>query len=103
VTRKITIFLSLITIAVGAWLVDKEHSVAAVCSTTAGTGLGLGAKCMSEVSTYFIGFALVAGGLIIFMLALLLMTKRDVSLYRKQKATISKLHREEAERRRDAA
>jgi hypothetical protein len=103
VTRRITIFLSLATIAVGAWLVDKEHGVASACSTTAATGIGLGAKCMNAVSSYFIGFALVGGGLIIFMLAILLMTKRDTTLYRKQKATISRINREQAERRRDAA
>ena len=43
------------------------------------------------VSSYFIGFALVGGGLIIFMLAILLMAKRDTTLYRKQKATISRM------------
>jgi hypothetical protein len=37
------------------------------------------------------------------MLAFLLMAKRDNAIYQKQKATISKLHREEAERRRNAA
>jgi hypothetical protein len=58
---------------------------------------------MNAVSSYFIGFALVGGGLIIFMLAILLMTKRDNTLYRKQKATISRINREQAERRRDAA
>jgi hypothetical protein len=103
VTRKVTIFLSLVTIAVGAWLISKEHSVASVCSATAATGVGIGAKCMSAVSSYFIGFALVGGGFVIFMLAFLLMAKRDNAIYQKQKATISKLHREEAERRRNAA
>lgn len=58
---------------------------------------------MSAVSSYFIGFALVGGGFVIFMLAFLLMAKRDNAIYQKQKATISKLHREEAERRRNAA
>jgi Flp pilus assembly protein protease CpaA len=58
---------------------------------------------MSAVSSYFIGFALVGGGFIIFMLALLLMTRRDKTIYQKRKATISRLHREEAERRRRAA
>jgi hypothetical protein len=58
---------------------------------------------MSAVSSYFIGFALVGGGFVIFMLAFLLMTKRDKTNYQKQKATISKLHREEVERRRNAA
>jgi len=41
------------------------------------------------------------GGFVIFMLAFLLMTKRDKTNYQKQKATISKLHREEVERRRN--
>ena len=102
-SRKVTISLSLLTIAVGAWLISKEHSVASVCSTTAATGVGLGAQCMSAVSSYFIGFALVGGGLVIFMLAFLLMTKRDNTTYQRQKATISELHREDAERRRNAA
>jgi UPF0716 family protein affecting phage T7 exclusion len=103
VTRRITIFLSLVTIAVGAWLISTEHGIASVCSANTATGLGIGAKCVSAVSSYFIGFALVAGGFVIFTLAFLLMAKRDKTIYRRQKATISRLHREEDERRRNAA
>jgi UPF0716 family protein affecting phage T7 exclusion len=103
VTRRITIFLSLVTIAVGGWLVSKEQSVGFVCRATSAPGIGISAKCVSAVSSYFIGVALVGGGFITFMVALLVITKRDPTNYKKQKATISRLHREEAERRRNAA
>jgi hypothetical protein len=102
VTRRVTIFLSLVFVAVGAWLIISERGIASACSTTA-TGIGIGAKCVSAVSTYFIGISLVSSGLIIFILAFLLLAKREDTLYRKQKATISKLQREEAGRRRKAA
>lgn len=104
-TRKVTIFLSLVAVVVGVWLVSTEHSIAMVCSTTprTGSGIGIGDKCVSAVSTYFIGVALMSAGVVIVILALLLLEKRDITSYRKQKTTISKLHREEAERRRKAA
>jgi ABC-type proline/glycine betaine transport system permease subunit len=90
--------------AVGSWLIAKEHSLATVCSTTAATGVGLGAQCMNAVSSYFIGFALIAGGLVILMLAVFLMSKReDQRRWRKEKAAVIKLRHEEADKLRKAA
>jgi ABC-type proline/glycine betaine transport system permease subunit len=104
VTRRVTIFLSLATIAVGSWLIAKEHSMSAVCSSIAATGVGLGYRCMNAVASYFMGFALIAGGLLILMLAVFLMSKReDHRRWRKEKAAVIKLRHEEADKLRKAA
>lgn len=103
-TRRVVIFLSLATMAVGSWLIAKEHSLAGVCSTTAATGVGLGAQCMNAVSSYFIGFALITGGLLILMLSVFLMSKReDQRRFRRQNAAVLKLRHEEEDKLRKAA
>jgi hypothetical protein len=90
--------------AVGSWLIAKEHSLAGVCSTTAATGVGLGAQCMNAVSSYFIGFALITGGLLILMLSVFLMSRReDQRHFRRQNAAVLKLRHEEADKLRKAA
>jgi hypothetical protein len=104
VTRRVTIFLSLATIAVGSWLIAKEHGMSAVCSSIAAAGVGLGSRCMNAMSFYFIGFALMAGGLIILMLAVFFMSKHeDHRRWRKEKAAVIKLRHEEADKLRKAA
>jgi hypothetical protein len=104
VTRRVTIFLSLATIAVGSWLIAKEHSMSTVCSSIASAGVGLGSGCMKVMTSYFIGFALLGGGLIILMLAVLFMSKHeDRRRWRKERAAVIKLRHKEADKLRKAA
>jgi hypothetical protein len=103
--RKIAVALSVATMAVGTWLITKEHSLSSVCTTkTSSTSIGgLSTGCMSAISSYFVGFALLAFGLIVLTLAIVLMTKRNrIEHWRKRNAVISTLKREN-ESYRDAA
>jgi hypothetical protein len=103
--KKIAIGLSLTSMVVGTWLITKEHSLSTVCTTkTSSTTIGgLSTGCMSAITSYFIGFALVAGGLIVLILAIVLMNKRNrIDHWRKRNAVISTLQRKD-ESYRDAA
>jgi hypothetical protein len=103
-TRRVIVFLSLATIAVGSWLIAKEHTMSAVCSTIAASGVGLGSKCMTAMSSYFIGFALLGGGLVVLMLAVFFMSKHeDHRRWRKERAAVITLRQKEAKKIRKAA
>jgi hypothetical protein len=79
VIRKITIVIALAAVAVGAVLITRAHSVTTACSSNGSplTGAGLSSNCMNMVSFYFLGFALAIGGLVIMMLALFAMGRRE--------------------------
>jgi hypothetical protein len=104
-TRRIAIFLCLASISVGTWLLVKEHSLVSVCrSTTGTTGVGLNARCLSAVSSYFIGFALVTAGVLFLVTAVFVMSRRrDSMVWRKQNAAVTKLRHQEEKKLRDAA
>ncbi len=71
--------LSLALAGVGVYVIANVHHVENVCSNNASplTGAGLGVNCENVVSFYFIGFAIIIAGLIIFMLALITRSKRE--------------------------
>jgi hypothetical protein len=103
-TRSVTIFLSLATIAVGSWLIATEHTMSSVCSTIAATGVGLSSQCVTAMTSYFMGFALLGGGLVILMLAGLFMSKHeDRRRWRNERASVIKMRHKEADKSRKAA
>jgi hypothetical protein len=103
--KRIVVVLSVFSIVVGTWLITKEHGVSSACTTkSSSTSIGgLSTGCMSAITSYFIGFGLVAGGLIVLILAIVLMNKRNrMDQWRKRNAVISTLQRKD-ESYRDAA
>ena len=104
-TRRVTMFLCLAAISVGTWLLLKDHSLVLVCRSTIGTtGVGLNARCLSAVSSYFMGFALVAFGVLFLMMAVFVMSRRrDSIVWRKQNAAVIRLRHQEEKKLRDAA
>lgn len=77
--RKIAILLSLLSLAVGIWLLVRGHDLGTACSLQSNgtTGAGVSTDCMNRVTFYFLGFALTIGGLMALMLSLLAMAKRN--------------------------
>jgi hypothetical protein len=103
--RRIAVALGLGVAGVGIWLITKEHGLGSACNPGASSSSigGLNSSCMSAISSYFIGFAMVSSGLIIFALAIFLMTKsHHAERGQSQQTPISTLHRED-ESFRDAA
>jgi len=97
------ISLGVVVVAVGIWLITRVDAVNNACSVNASpsTGAGVSPNCMNMVSMYFLGFALIIGGLVFLLLALLAMAKRvrDVdhpvaptSVTPRSRATDTKLH-----------
>lgn len=77
--RKITFALSVATLLVGVWLIASVHSLNATCKVLPPdyTGTQAAGDCARVVSSYFMGFALAVGGLIILILALFHVVRRD--------------------------
>jgi hypothetical protein len=103
--KRVVQALSLTSIVVGTWLITKGHGLSSACSpkSSATSVGGMSTGCVSAVNSYFIGFALVAGGLIVLILAIVLMNKRNrMDHWRKRNAVISTLQRKD-ESYRDAA
>ena len=77
--RRITFLLSLATIGVGIWVILRVGPTNAACDTTLSFNAGNGASvnCMNVVSSYFMGYALTIGGLLILALALWGMSKHE--------------------------
>jgi hypothetical protein len=106
VIRRITVLLGLATLSVGVWLITRAHEVTTACSSNASplTGAGLSLNCMNMVSFYFLGFALAVGGLVIMMLALFAMVKREHRARRSYVApAVHHLHDRDAGTLRDVA
>jgi Ca2+-dependent lipid-binding protein len=103
--RRVTIFLCLASIAVGTWLLFKEHSLVLVCKSAVGTtGFGLNANCLSAVTSYFMGFALMTFGVLFLVMAVFVMARRqDSIIWRNQNAAVTRLRHEEEKKLRDAA
>ncbi len=61
------------------YLIARVHHVENVCSHNASplTGAGIGTNCENMVSFYYIGFAIILAGFIIFLLALISRSKRE--------------------------
>jgi hypothetical protein len=103
--QRIVVVLSLTSIVAGTWLITREHNLSSACITKTSSASigGLSNGCMSAITSYFIGFALVAGGLIILIVALVLLNKRNqMDHWRKRNAVIATLQRKD-ESYRDAA
>jgi len=79
VIRRIFIILSVATASVGIWLITRTHELDVVCNADSSsyTGAGVSVNCMNIVSSYFLGFALAVGGMIVFLLSVLAMAKHD--------------------------
>jgi len=78
VIRRTTFVLSLTTVGVGIWLITRVGPLNAACNSNAPTaGFGASTDCMNIVSSYFIGYALTIGGLVILALALMSISHRN--------------------------
>ena len=77
--RRLVLVFSLALAGVGVYLISRVHQTENVCSHNASplTGAGVGANCMNMVSFYYIGFAIVLAGFIIFVLALISRSKAE--------------------------
>ena len=98
--RGATILLSLAALAalaVGIWVITRVHTLDAVCAVKTNSLAGASTSCINQVSFYFVGFALTAGGLITLMLALLMMVKRDrrVRSSEQQSVVLKQVHHED--------
>lgn len=104
-SRRVAISLCLASICVGTWLLLKEHSSVLVCKSTVGTtGFGLNARCLSAVTSFFMGFALVTFGALFLAIAVFVMSRRQDSIvWRQQHAEVTRLRQQEEKKLRDAA
>ncbi len=104
--RKAAIILSLATIGVGVWLLSRVHAINDACSSIASplTGSGLRIDCQNMVSYYYIGFALLLGGLLVLGLTLFAVAQRQRELRaRRESAEVARLRLQEKTSMRDAA
>ncbi|HVA53261.1 MAG TPA: hypothetical protein VNF05_07080 [Acidimicrobiales bacterium] len=76
--RKTFLMLALATLSVGIWTLVRSAPSNAACTTLASpvTGTGVSAQCSDLLSSYFLGYALIVGGLVTALLALVSMSKR---------------------------
>ena len=98
--RKITFILSLATMSVGLWLITRVGPLNATCNADAhaDTAFGTSTACMDIVSSYFLGYALTIGGMLIFMLSLFsLVTRNKKYGKRKNQLTIPKNHQHQVD------
>jgi UPF0716 family protein affecting phage T7 exclusion len=104
VVRRLTLALSLATVAVGVWLIVREHGPNNACQILSSplTGTGVGLNCQSVLALYFLGFVLVIGGLLITALALVAMVRSDRAARREQ-AVVAQRRIEARRGLRDAA
>jgi hypothetical protein len=104
--RKMTLVLSLATEGVGVFLIVREQAVNAPCNphSSPTTGTGISINCEKVMSFYFLDQAMIVGGLMITLLALFVLAKRD-SEARELRAVrkIYRLHQREEETHRKAA
>jgi hydrogenase/urease accessory protein HupE len=104
--RRVSIGLSLATLAVGIWLLTRVHHVTSVCSGTVSltTGQGLNPNCMNMAAVYFLGFALTIMSLVVLAIALISMAKKErYDRRRISRRAITTMQRRESERLRDVA
>jgi hypothetical protein len=78
VLRNIIVVISLAVTGAGGWILSRVHSVVSACSGIGSplTGIGLKTGCESSLSLYFLGFAFITCGLVIFSLAMFAMKRR---------------------------
>jgi hypothetical protein len=67
------------TVGVGIFLIAREQAVSASCNSLSSptTGTGISVNCENVMSFYFLGYAMIVGGLMITLLALFVLAKRD--------------------------
>lgn len=75
--RKAFFFLGLATISAGLWLLLQTAPANAACGALSSplTDTGVSPKCQNLLSSYSMGYALVIGGLMTMLLALVSMAK----------------------------
>jgi hypothetical protein len=102
--KRATIFLSLVALGVGLWLIAREPSLISACQVNLSSGVGTNSACDKMISTTFMGVTLMIGGLMFFTVAMLRMENRvSVKRSRHESAEISSLRPIEDEGLRDAA
>lgn len=77
--RRIIIFVGLAIMGVGVWALIHERTQQAACPSTGASisqsGITVSGTCLSSVMSYFLGFVLIAGGLLVIAIAIMLMEK----------------------------
>lgn len=75
--RRTFLILALATLSAGVWLLVRAVPSDAACGslTSPLSGTGVSATCSNLLSSYFMGYALTVGGLVIALLALVSMSK----------------------------
>ena len=77
VMRKTFLFLGLATLSVGVWFLFRTAPSNAACGALSSplTGTGVSATCQKLLSSYFLGYGLMLGGLMVMLLSLVSMAK----------------------------
>ena len=77
--RKFVALVGLAIIAVGGWIIKTQHARDAACAMHSGhtTSPSYNASCSSIITSYFVGFAVVLGGALVFVFAVAVMKKRQ--------------------------
>lgn len=75
--RKIVIFLGVVMLVAGGWIVRLENASSSSCNSNSAFtgGYGASSKCVDVMGHYFYGFAFIVAGLFTVLFALL-MTRR---------------------------
>ncbi len=75
--RRVTVFLSVTTVLVGAWVLNQGHSKVSACNSYSSQfdGTSTHSVCARATSSYFTGVALTMGGLVVLALVLFAMAK----------------------------
>ena len=75
--KKSFLLLGLVTLSAGLWLLLRTAPANAACGALSSplTGTGVSPNCQNLLSSYFMGYALMLGGLMTMLLSLLSMAK----------------------------
>jgi hypothetical protein len=78
VIRRVTVFLSAATVAVGTWLLTRGHAQVTSCNVYSSqfNGTTANAACARATSSYLSGAALTIGGAVVLILVLFALAKR---------------------------
>jgi hypothetical protein len=77
--RKTFFLLGVATLLVGVWFLLRTTPTNAACSALSSplTGTGVSPKCQNLLSTYSMGYGLMLSGLMVVLLSLVSMAKRQ--------------------------
>ncbi len=77
--RRVTVFLSVATVLVGAWVLSQGHSKVSACNAYSSqfAGTSTHSACARATSSYFTGVTLTMGGVVVLALVLFAMARRS--------------------------